>query len=121
MLCLIQSLEGRRVLAELRGDTLVRGKLDMVDDYMNLTLSDATVTPLQGTEARYPFLYVRGRNIRFVHLPKSLNPEELIEMHRKRIVDGKLEELRERLRNQMPRLSKGESAVDENLDIIEPK
>lgn len=109
------------MLAELRGDTLVRGKLDMVDDYMNLTLSDATVTPLQGTEARYPFLYVRGRNIRFVHLPKSLNPEELIEMHRKRIVDGKLEELRERLRNQMPRLSKGESAVDENLDIIEPK
>ena len=34
LVCLIQSLEGRRVVIELRNDVIVRALLETVDDFM---------------------------------------------------------------------------------------
>lgn len=42
----------------------------------------------QGQKQAMPFLYVRGRTIRYVHLPGSLDPAQLLDSHRRRIRDA---------------------------------
>ena len=34
---------------------------------------------LQGTRSNYEFMYLKGRNVRYVHLPAALDPSEAIE------------------------------------------
>lgn len=34
LVCLIQALEGRKVVVELQNDTIIRGTLDEADEYM---------------------------------------------------------------------------------------
>eukprot|EP00798_Chlamydomonas_sp_ICE-L_P003133 gene3133-13146_t len=107
LICLIQALEGRKVVAELRNDCVIRGKIDSVDDYMNITLSDASYQTLEGTKTEFEFMYLKGRTIRFVHLPKSLDPAQAIEAQRKKLVEDRKEQIKERLRNQHHKIAKG--------------
>lgn len=81
----VQALEGGRLVVELRYDTIVRGTLLAADDQLNLQLGDASVQPLQGERREAVFLYVRGRHVRFIHLPGNLDPAAAIEQHRKRV------------------------------------
>ena len=88
--CFVQALEGLRVLVELRYDTLIRGVLDQVDEHTNLTLSDVTVTKMSdGEEHQLSFIHVRGRVVRYVHVPSSVRPHTAIEDHRKRILEAR--------------------------------
>lgn len=80
----VQSLEGMRVVVELKTDAVVRGTLDLADDYMNLTMSDVSLEPLQRPKQRLPFLYVKARHVRYVHLPGSIDPERSVAEYRKR-------------------------------------
>lgn len=34
LVCLLQALEGRKLVVELRYDVIIRGQLDAVDDFM---------------------------------------------------------------------------------------
>ncbi|GFR45608.1 hypothetical protein Agub_g7005, partial [Astrephomene gubernaculifera] len=98
LVCLIKSLIGRRVVVELRNDTLLRGLLDDVDDFMNMSLSEVTFQTVEGYKKEYASMYVKGRNVRFVHLPKSLDPAAAIDAYRHRVIRSKLEAARERAR-----------------------
>lgn len=80
----VQSLEGRRLVIELRNDTIVRGTVDLVDDFMNLTMSDISYEPLQQPKQELPFMYIKGRNIRYIHLPSSVDPEKSVTEYRKK-------------------------------------
>ena len=84
----VAALEGSRVVVELRYDTIVRGQLLASDDQLNLQLSDASITPLQGQRRECTFLYLRGRHVRFIHLPANLDPAAAIEQHRKRVAQA---------------------------------
>eukprot|EP00887_Chlorella_sp_A99_P002185 scaffold21.g2185.t1 len=84
----IQALEGQRLVVELRRDTIVRGTLLAADDQLNLQLGAATVQPLQGPARQAEFLYVRGRSVRYVHLPPNLDPGSAIAAHRRRVADA---------------------------------
>ncbi|KAL4452464.1 hypothetical protein ABPG75_008126 [Micractinium tetrahymenae] len=83
--CFVQALEGRRVVVELRYDTIVRGELLGADDQLNLQLGGATYQPLQGEKREMPYVYIKGRHVRFIHLPGSLDPAAAVEAHRKRV------------------------------------
>lgn len=84
--CFVQALEGQEVLLETRYDLLVRGSLDQVDEHMNLTLSQVTVDKMaDGSKQEMPFMHVRGRVIRYIHVPSDVKPHTAIEDHRKRI------------------------------------
>ena len=86
----VQALEGSRVVVELRRDAIVRGTLLSADDNLNLQLSEASVQPLQGPKREgLAYLHVRGRHVRFIHLPASLDPAAAIEQHRKRVAAAK--------------------------------
>ena len=76
------------MVVELRYDTIVGGQLLASDDQLNLQLSDASITPLQGQRRECTFLYLRGRHVRFIHLPANLDPAAAIEQHRKRVAQA---------------------------------
>lgn len=80
----VQSLEGGRVVVELRNDTIVRGVLDTADDFMNLTMSEVSYEPLQAPRQRLPFLFLKARHVRFIHLPATLDPERSVTEYRRK-------------------------------------
>ncbi|KAI3438295.1 hypothetical protein D9Q98_000729 [Chlorella vulgaris] len=83
--CFVQALEGQRVVVELRYDTIVRGTLLGADDQLNLQLSEASYQPLQGGQSQADYIYIKGRHVRFIHLPGKLDPAATVEQHRKRV------------------------------------
>ena len=86
--CFVQALEGLHVLIELRYDVLIRGLLDQVDEHMNLSLCDVVVEKMSdGSKQQMPFMHVRGRVIRYIHVPSDVRPHTAIEDHRKRVND----------------------------------
>ena len=86
--CFVQALESQQVLVEVRYDLLIRGCLDQADEHMNLTLSQVTVEKMSdGSKQEMPFMHVRGRVIRYVHVPSDVKPHTAIEDHRKRVAE----------------------------------
>eukprot|EP00878_Enallax_costatus_P014900 GHUV01015597.1.p1 GENE.GHUV01015597.1~~GHUV01015597.1.p1 ORF type:complete len:127 (+),score=18.48 GHUV01015597.1:92-472(+) len=81
LVALLQALEGNRLIFELRNDVKVTGKLVSVDEHMNMYVDGATWQPVQGPAKSFPFLYVKGRNLRMVHLPGSLDPAAFLDQH----------------------------------------
>ena len=63
--CFLQALEGMRVVVELRQDTVIRGMLESADEEMNLVMTDATSTPLQGEKQELQWAYIKGHHIRY--------------------------------------------------------
>ncbi|EFJ40316.1 hypothetical protein VOLCADRAFT_99939, partial [Volvox carteri f. nagariensis] len=132
LVCLIKSLVERKVVVELRNDILLRGRLDDVDDFLNMSLSEVTFQTVDvgargfmagaycrtggpsvpavqcgcvagrgrglGYKTEYESIFVKGRNVRFVHLPRSLDPAKAIEAYRHKVIRAKLEAARERAR-----------------------
>ena len=45
---------------------------------------------VQGVRTQLPSLFVRGRLVRYIHLPEALDPGRAIESHRKKLVDAQL-------------------------------
>lgn len=84
LLCFVQALVGVRVVVELRYDTIIRGMVESVDDNMNLTMTGVSMQQLQGSAQTLEFLYIKGRHIRFIHLPGSLDAARLVESHKAR-------------------------------------
>ena len=79
-----KALTGMPVAVELRYDTIVKGKLEDVDASMNLTMTGVSMQHLQGTAQTLDFMYIKGRHIRYIHLPGSLDVTTAIENHRTR-------------------------------------
>lgn len=90
----MEALQGSRVVVELKRDMIVRGTLESVDDGMGLTLSQVAFEDLQKNVTRLDLMHVRGKSIRYVHLPSKTEPDHTILSHRRRIVkERKLMEL----------------------------
>ena len=88
--CFVQALESQQVLVEVRYDLLIRGCLDQADEHMNLTRSQVTVEKMSdGSKQEMPFMHVRGRVIRYVHVPSDTKPHTAIEDHRKRVAEAR--------------------------------
>ncbi|KAI5066815.1 hypothetical protein GOP47_0017343 [Adiantum capillus-veneris] len=79
LLCVIKALQGLHILVELQNDIYIRGLLDDCDDAMNVTVKDASLEDVEGRVKKLPLVFVRGSNIRFVHIPESLNVSDAVE------------------------------------------
>ncbi|XP_038209008.1 U7 snRNA-associated Sm-like protein LSm10 [Zerene cesonia] len=73
LLCLVRSLEDKKITIDLRNDTYVCGDLVSVDGYMNLSLNKAVYCDPQGNEYFFEHLFVQARNIRYIHIPESVS------------------------------------------------
>lgn len=103
--CVIQALEGMRLVVELRQDTIIRGVLESADEEMNLVMKTVILTPLEGEKKELEWLYVKGHHIRFVHIPSKVDPTTIVENHKKRIAQLKI--LHNREMKHVPALPKG--------------
>lgn len=97
LLALLDALVGKRLLFELRDDAVVSGRLAEVDDRgAFVVVEDAAWRPppcrlgggggggqqqAAAPPTRLPSVHIRGRALRFVHLPGSLDPAAVIEAH----------------------------------------
>ncbi|CAG4922575.1 unnamed protein product [Colias eurytheme] len=73
LLCLVRSLEDKKITIDLRNDTYVCGELVSVDGYMNISLNKAVYCDPQGNEYFFENLFVQARNIRYIHIPESVS------------------------------------------------
>lgn len=72
LICLLQGLIGHRATVELRNESSVTGLILDVDAYMNVSMSDVSFSDRRGTQSLSAF-YIRGKNIRFVHIPDHVS------------------------------------------------
>ncbi len=73
LLSLIKACEGRKTQIDLRNESNIYGCIDYVYDDMNVIMSDCVFTNLKGDKKFYKYLTIRGSNIRFVHIPDSID------------------------------------------------
>ncbi|CAK1548547.1 unnamed protein product [Leptosia nina] len=73
LLCLVRSLQKVNITIDLRNDSYVCGELELVDGFMNLSLLKAVYCDPQGNEYYFENIFLQGRNIRYIHIPESMN------------------------------------------------
>jgi len=71
LICLLQGLIGRKACIELRDETEATGVITHVDSCMNVSMSNAQLIGCKG-EISLEVFYVRGQNIRYVHIPDEV-------------------------------------------------
>lgn len=85
LLCFVQALKDTVVLLELMNDTTIKGQVLTVDEGMNVMLKDASYSTLQGAPLELPMVYVKGSNLRYIHVSENLNAAKLVEDHRAKL------------------------------------
>jgi len=89
--CLLKGLVGQVTTIDLRNECCVNGRVMSVDSAMNISLTEAMfappgvnpVCPRCTTDAasvkEFDEFYVQGRNVRFVHIPDSIDIVQTIQ------------------------------------------
>uniref|UniRef100_UPI00398F007B U7 snRNA-associated Sm-like protein LSm10 n=1 Tax=Pristiophorus japonicus TaxID=55135 RepID=UPI00398F007B len=91
LIILLQGLHGHITTVELRDESSVRGRVDNVDAFTNVRLSEVTYTDRWGKVSLLDNFFVTGRNVRYVHIPDEINiiNSQLQKIHRVRNFGGK--------------------------------
>ncbi len=71
-LTILQKSTKKRVVVRLKNEVEYRGKMDNVDSYMNLIMTDAEEVLDGKTIANYGRVIVRGNNVLFIKLENEL-------------------------------------------------
>eukprot|EP00238_Polyblepharides_amylifera_P007974 CAMPEP_0196580774 /NCGR_PEP_ID=MMETSP1081-20130531/30537_1 /TAXON_ID=36882 /ORGANISM="Pyramimonas amylifera, Strain CCMP720" /LENGTH=125 /DNA_ID=CAMNT_0041900755 /DNA_START=82 /DNA_END=456 /DNA_ORIENTATION=- len=82
LLIFIQALQGQTVVVELHNDIVMKGKLDSVDDSMNLTLSDALCETPEGDRSQLGLVWIKGSKLRYVHMSNTLEVDATVDKYR---------------------------------------
>jgi small nuclear ribonucleoprotein (snRNP)-like protein len=75
------SLQGIEVVIELKNDSELRGIVFESDGKLNITLKDATCTLPSGQSTSYDELFVRGKTVRYIHFPPTINVRAQVTEH----------------------------------------
>ncbi|XP_015920428.2 U7 snRNA-associated Sm-like protein LSm10 [Parasteatoda tepidariorum] len=78
LVSLIQGLEGETTTVDFRDETSVKGKIQSVDGYMNIEMTDVTYTAPSGLSQNFSRYCCQGKFIRFVHIPEEIDPIKTI-------------------------------------------
>ena len=87
---IIKACEGKTIQVDLRNELQLFGKVETVESNMNFTMSNAFLTmpfsklspdshEKQMKPKHYSEITVRGRNVRFVHIPDDVDMIEALE------------------------------------------
>ena len=71
-LAVLQKSTNKKVLVRLKNEVEYKGKMDNVDSYMNLIMTDAEEIHDGKTIAHYGRVIVRGNNVLFIKLENEL-------------------------------------------------
>lgn len=73
MTCLIKACEGYEVTVDLRDSSEINGLVIHVDGFMNISMSDVTLKTNIGHLIKFEQFFVKGRQIRYVHIPDEID------------------------------------------------
>lgn len=73
LICLLQSLIGRKTRIDLRNDSFLLGIIESVDSFMNIELSDALMTSSDLKLTKFEYFFVKGTRVRLVHIPEDID------------------------------------------------
>lgn len=68
----LQKCTNKQVIVKLKNDTEYKGKMDSIDPYMNLIMTDARETLGDKPVANYTRVILRGNNVLFIKLENDL-------------------------------------------------
>jgi len=79
--CLLAALQGQYVTVELKNDSEVYGKIDIVDGRMNIEMSDVKLKVSSSSSLEnYNNYALNGNLIRYVHIPRSIDIKESVKV-----------------------------------------
>ncbi|GBF95295.1 hypothetical protein Rsub_08326 [Raphidocelis subcapitata] len=107
LLPLLHAVAGRRLIFELRNDAVITGRLLWVDEQMNCCVENASWQPVQGAATLHPTLLIKGRTLRFVHLPRQLDPAAAVDAHIESLKKMRRQAALEELNKRHGRMGKG--------------
>ncbi|CAH1402638.1 unnamed protein product [Nezara viridula] len=108
LLCVAQAVTGSYTTIDLRNDSFISGKIEQVDGFMNIVISDALFTDACGNEFYYDLFFVKERNIRYIHLPEEISIAEVIERKVNPI----------RIKRKLPTSFKGKKLMTRQLETL---
>ena len=81
--CLLAALQGQYVTVELKNDSEVYGKIDLVDSRMNIEMSDVKLKLSSSSlsSENYNSYALNGNLIRYVHIPRSIDIKESVKVY----------------------------------------
>uniref|UniRef100_A0A8D8TUI3 U7 snRNA-associated Sm-like protein LSm10 n=1 Tax=Cacopsylla melanoneura TaxID=428564 RepID=A0A8D8TUI3_9HEMI len=71
--CLAESLVGTVTCIDLRNECSVSGRLEHVDGFMNVYMTDVLFRDHKGQELTFESLFIQSRNVMFVHIPRHVS------------------------------------------------
>lgn len=83
LLCILKALEGKCTTIDLQNESCITGKISTVDSFMNVQLEKVIYHDSTGPKYTFETFFIKSRNIRYVHIPKGINVETLIENYYK--------------------------------------
>ncbi|XP_024216464.1 U7 snRNA-associated Sm-like protein LSm10 isoform X2 [Halyomorpha halys] len=110
LLCVAQAVTGFYTTIDLRNDSFISGKIEQVDGFMNIVISDALFTDACGNEFYYDPFFVKERNIRYIHLPEEISIPDVIER--------KLNPIRIKPKRKLPTSFKGKKLMSRQLETL---
>lgn len=73
LICFLEALEGSMSTIDLRNESTVTGRIASVDSFMNLQIEDGTVSSAHGVQSHFSCLFIKGRQIRYVQIPETVD------------------------------------------------
>lgn len=111
LICLLKAVEGKVTTVELRNENSVTGKIDHVDGYMNISMSNVCYKSYRGIMTNFDSFFVQGVNVRFVHIPDEIDMRKSMERYLKSESDAQ-NKIHKRIRDAvMKKIKKRQEAV----------
>ncbi|XP_061110835.1 U7 snRNA-associated Sm-like protein LSm10 [Conger conger] len=79
LVILLQGLRGQVTTVDLRDESTARGRVLNVDAFMNIRLEEVVYRDRRGQISKLADLFITGRNVRYVHIPDSVNIMDTIQ------------------------------------------
>ena len=70
---ILRACENRTTEIDLRNESKIIGRIENVTPEMNVTMTNAILTNLRGEQKKFNEITIRGSNIRFFHVPDSID------------------------------------------------
>lgn len=64
---------------ELRNENTVTGRVENVDSFMNIVMTDVVFKSYRGISQNFSSFFVQGANIRYVHIPDEIDMRAAID------------------------------------------
>jgi len=75
---LIKGLEGKDLIVELKNDLVIFGNLELVDCFMNLTMTNVLMTRKDGKKYQFDFFFLQRKNVRYIRIPNDISMRSLL-------------------------------------------